>query len=133
MVFKVELKIPPTLKKMMEDLTEMERSEVDAVAAEMLDAAADLLLEGMLKRVPIDQHDLEKTLWRDSVKQDGNLFSVEVGLMDAPKKIAIYGNVQEYGSGSVPAQSYVRATEKADKGKVYRKMRQIFKSRFGDK
>lgn len=132
MALKPKLTMPPTLKKMIDDFAEMERSGIDAVVVEMLDAGADVMLEGMQKRVPVDTGELKNHLGRGEVEQDGNVFGVEVGLIDAPKDVVIYGTVQEYGSKSVEAQSYIRETVARDKGKVYRSMREIMKTRLGD-
>lgn len=131
MALKAKLTMPPTLAKMMDDLAALDASGIDAAAREMLDAGADVMLEGMNKRVPVDKGDLKAHLSRGPVEQDGNVHSVEVGLIGAPKKVVIYGTVQEYGSASVPAQSYIRETVAKDKGKIYRAMRDVLKRIFG--
>ena len=133
MALKAKLTMPPTLAKMLDDLAALEASGIDDAAREMLDAGADVMLEGMDKRVPVDKGDLKAHLSRGPVEQDGNLHSVEVGIRNAPKKIVVYGTVQEYGSVSVPAQSYIRETIAKDKGKIYRAMRRVLERIFGGK
>ncbi len=98
------------LESWLEDIAQV-GNDIDASAARALTAGAQVALTGMEELVPVDRGDLKDELKIDGPYQDGNLISIDVGLIDAPKEIQIYGTVQEYGSPSkrIPAQSYIRA------------------------
>ncbi len=97
---------------------------VDDAAANAVVAGGDVLLDGMLKRVPVLTGHLADTLKRTDPVHDGNLVFVEVGMpRDAPADVARYGNVQEYGSASMAAQPYIRPTIDEDAGKARRAQR----------
>lgn len=81
-------------------------------------AGADVALEGMQNRVPVDTGNLRDNLKRTEPVTDGNYHYIEVGLIDVDSKTAIYGAVQEHGSSSVEAQPYVRPTIDEDRGKI---------------
>lgn len=84
---------------------------VDAHAAEALLAGGTVMLTGMQQLVPVDRGELKAELRIVGPHQDGNFTYLNVGLIDAPKEIQVYGTVQEFGSPSknIPAQSYIRA------------------------
>lgn len=85
--------------------------DIDQVVPKALKAGGEILLEGMKKRVRKDTHNLEEHLDMVGPYQDGNYHYVKVGLSQkADAETARYGNVQEYGSSSMEAQSYIRAT-----------------------
>jgi HK97 gp10 family phage protein len=101
--------------------------DVDAVAAEALAAGGEILLAGMQRRVPKDTHNLEDHLSVDRPHQDGNFHYVDVGLdKSSDADTARYGNVQEYGSSNMPAQSYIRPTLDGDMSKARAAMKKIF-------
>jgi len=104
--------------------------DIDAAAARALQAGAGVLLPVMVELVPKDEHDLERSLVIDGPHQDGNRIYIDVGLIDAPKEIAIYGGVQEYGSPSkhIQAQSYIRAAWDRMKSKVSKAIRGSLKA-----
>ncbi len=128
---KARLKMPDGLQRMMEELARLEGSELDAAAAEMLEAGADVALAGMERRVPVKTSKLKGFLKRGAVEQDGNRSVVEIGIIDAPGEVVRYGTVQEYGSSSVAAQSYMRETMKLDRAKIYAAMRKVLQARIG--
>lgn len=97
--------------------------DLDAAAATALMAGGEVLLDGMKQRVPKDTHNLEEHLVIEGPNQDGNFHSIEVGVVHADAETARYGNAQEYGTSSMAAQSYVRATVDADKGRASKAMR----------
>ena len=105
-----------------EYIEEIQRTgrDVDAAVARAASQGADVLLNDMQALVPVDEGDLQGELKVDGPHQDGNRIYIEIGLIDAPKEIAIYGNVQEFGSPSknIPAQSYVRAAWDRMKSKI---------------
>ncbi|MBP7212737.1 MAG: HK97 gp10 family phage protein [Anaerolineaceae bacterium] len=127
------LKMPEGLKQMMDELAKLEASELDAVAVEMLDAGAEVALDGMQRRVPVKTGKLKGHLKKGPVQQDGNRSVVEIGILDAPGEVVRYGTAQEYGTSSVPAQSYMRETMKLDRAKIYAAMRKVLKARIGAK
>jgi len=110
------------LEDTFEKLAQMGR-DLDAAAAEILMAGGQVLLAGMKQRVPKDTHNLEDHLIIDGPHQDGNFHSILVGLVNADAETARYGNAQEYGTSSMPAQPYVRPTVDADGRKASKAMR----------
>lgn len=120
---KASLSMPKGLQQMLEDLDELERNQIDAIAVDMLDAGAEVALAGMQKRVRVKTGKLKGSLKRSEVRRDGNVSVVDIGLLDAPAEVARYGTVHEFGSSSVGAKSYIRATMNEDKGKIYRAMK----------
>ena len=96
------------LEKYLEEFAAAGR-DVDGAAANALRAGAtEVVLPEMIKLVPKDSHNLEEHLEAGEVVRDGNFSSIDVGILDADKETAIYGNVQEFGSSSVEAQPYIR-------------------------
>ena len=126
---KAGLKMPTGLQQMLEDLNELERSQINEIAAEMLEAGADAALEGMQRRVRVRTGKLKNNLKRGEVQREGNVSFIEIGLVDAPGDVVRYGTVQEYGSSSVKAQSFLRTTMNEDKSKIYRAMQAKLKAR----
>jgi HK97 gp10 family phage protein len=101
--------------------------DVDAAAAKALDAGGDILLAGMVRRVPKDTHNLERHLNIDGPNRDGNFHYILVGLargLDADT--ARYGNAQEYGTSSMGAKQYIRPALDEDMSKARKAMRQVF-------
>lgn len=99
---------------------------IDVMADKALEAGGKVLKAGMRRRVPKDTHNLENHIDCSEPKQDGNFHYVEVGVLNADKDTARYGNVQEFGSANTPAQPYVRPTLDSDMGKARREMREVF-------
>ena len=101
-------------------------ADVDAAADRALIAGAKAVLAPMREYVPVgtapkDPHPgwLKSMLAWFNLKREGNVHSIEVGVRDdAPAEVARYGNVQEYGSVHMPAQSYIRAAWDAHKAKI---------------
>lgn len=126
---KAGLKMPANLQRMLEDLDELERSHIDEIVGDMLDAGAEVALAGMQRRVRIRTGKLKDHLKRSEIKKDGNVSFVEIGLIDAPGEVVRYGTVNEFGSSSVKAHSFIRATMTEDKAKIYRAMKARLKAR----
>lgn len=99
---------------------------LDAVVDRALEAGAEVLLDGMQRRVPKDTHNLEEHLKVDGPHQEGNYHYITIGLMDADAETARYGNAQEYGTSSMAAQPYIRPTLDSDKRKAGAAMKQVF-------
>lgn len=109
------------LKGLSEYLEAIARSglDVDAAAAKAVEAGGDVVLDAMLDKVPVLTGNLKAHLERTPAQQDGNFIFVEVGLSkDIDVETAIYGNVQEYGSGHMQAQPYIRPAFDENKGRV---------------
>lgn len=101
---------------------------VDLVTDKALDAGGQVLLEGMLRRVPRDTHNLANNLSVDGPHQDGNFHYIEVGLnRQVDADTARYGTAQEYGTSSMAAQPYVRPTLDEDMRKARTAMVNVFK------
>src|SRR5574340_777252 len=92
--------------------------DVDDSIHQALDAGADVGVAGMKKRVPKDTHNLEQHIKKTEVKQNGNYSYIEIGVLDADAETSRYGNAQEYGTSSMPAQPYIRPTMAEDAGKI---------------
>lgn len=106
--------------------------DVDLAADQALEAGGQVLLDGMQRRVPKDTHNLEEHLVMDGPHQDGNFHYIEVGLSKrADAETARYGNAQEYGTSSHPAQPYIRPTIKEDLRKARKAMVDVFKNLLG--
>lgn len=120
---KASLSMPKELQQMLEDLDELERSRIDAIAGDMLNAGAEAALVGMQSRVRVRTGKLKGSLKRSEVRRDGNVSVVDIGLLGAPADVARYGTAQEFGSSSMEAKSYIRATMNEDKTKIYRAMK----------
>ena len=129
---KAVLSMPKGLQEMMEQLAALEATRIDEVAGEMLYAGADAVLNGMQRRVPKETGRLHDHLKKGEVQRDGNVSFVEIGLIDAPGEVVRYGTVHEYGSSSVRAQSYQRATMKEDKSKITKAMKAVLEKELGE-
>ena len=99
-------------------------ADVDESIQRALIAGAEVAVEGMRRRVPKDTHNLEKHIQATEVKQNGNFSFVEIGVLNADDETARYGNAQEYGTSSMPAQPYIRPTIAEDREKIRRAMKE---------
>lgn len=131
------------MKGLDEWLQNVERAgvDIDAATARAVDAGADVALVGMRRRVRKRTGRLAAHLDRSSVKQEGNVFTADVGLLDLGKPLRnygarrkdskrrgknrkqwpqefLYGVFQEFGSPKMAAQPYIRPTFDGDKGKI---------------
>jgi len=117
----VTVRFQMDLKGMSEFLEQIARAgqDVDAAAAKAVAAGGDVVYDAMLEKVPVLSGNLKAHLVRTEPTQDGNFVSVEVGMSrSADVDTAIYGNVQEFGSASNPAQPYLRPAFDENKSKV---------------
>lgn len=102
-------------------------ADIDAICDEALAAGGEVLLEGMQRRVPVDTGNLKDNLTVTEPMHDGNFHSINIGLVQGvDAKTMTYGMVQEYGSGHVAAQPYIRPTMDEDMGKARKAMKKIF-------
>jgi hypothetical protein len=102
-------------------------ADIDPICDEALAAGGAVLLEGMQRRVPKDTWNLEEHLTCTDPVQDGNFHFINVGLVQGvDAKTANNGMVQEFGSGHVAAQPYIRPTMDEDMGKARKDMRRVF-------
>jgi HK97 gp10 family phage protein len=102
--------------------------DVDAAAERALEAGAQPILADMKELVPKDLHNLERHLTIEGPDREGNLISVQIGIVVADKETAIYGNVQEHGSSSVTAQPYIRPAFKRKRAAAMRAMKASLKA-----
>jgi len=98
--------------------------DVDKDIHKALNAGADVAVDGMRRRVRKDTHNLEQHIDKTEVRQDGNYSFVEVGVLHADEDTSRYGNAQEYGTSSMPAQPYIRPTMNEDAGKIKKAMKE---------
>ena len=105
-------------------------ANVEAVAAEAVEAGGQVLLAGMLSRVPVDTGNLRDHLTVDGPHQEPNgEVWVEVGLpkKSTDAKTMRYGTVQEYGSAHTHAQPYIRPAFDSDRAKARKVMVDVLK------
>lgn len=103
-------------------------ADLDAVAGQAVQAACEVLLDEMQKRVPLDTGNLADTLAIDGPKQSGLYISATVGIPNnADKDTAIYGAVQEYGSARTPAQPFIRPAVEAKRSAARKAMIDVLK------
>jgi HK97 gp10 family phage protein len=108
--------------------------DVDVVADEALAAGGDVLLDGMLRRVPRKTGNLANHLERTEPERDGNFHSVMVGLSrTADSNTARYGGAQEFGTSSMPAHPYIRPAIDEDMRSARAAMKAIFENFLGGK
>jgi len=106
--------------------------DIDLVADQALQAGAEVLLDGMRRRVPVDTGNLKDSLKIKGPFREGNYHYADVGLVDVDADTARYGNAVEYGTSSAGKQSYVRATEDEDAKKARAAMVAVFKEVLGE-
>jgi HK97 gp10 family phage protein len=104
--------------------------DIDAAAQRALEAGGTILEAEMETLVPVDEGNLKAHIVMDGPHQDGNFSYVEVGVVGADEKTAIYGNVQEYGSPSknIKAQPYIRPAIDGKRLAVNRTIRESLKA-----
>ena len=95
-------------------------------AERAVDAGSDVILGGMVRRVPKDTHNLENHLGKE-IEIDGDQVTAVVGLLNADADTARYGNVQEYGSSSMSAHPYVRSAFDEDRRRAMTAMKKELK------
>lgn len=100
--------------------------DIDRVSDQALSAGGEILLAGMMTRVPVDTHNLSNHLAVDGPKTDGNFHYIWVGIVNPDAETARYGNVQEYGSAHTAAQPYIRPTFDGDMSKARAEMKKVF-------
>jgi HK97 gp10 family phage protein len=83
--------------------------DIDAAAKRALKVGSPIISAEMIELVPKDTWNLEEHIGVTEPVQDGNLISVEIGVLDADADTSRYGNAQEYGTKNMPAHSYIRA------------------------
>lgn len=107
--------------------------DIDALASQGLDAAGNVLLAGMQKRVPRDTGNLHDSLSVAGPFRDGNYHYVAVGLnADVDAETARYGTAQEYGWGpDHPGQPFIRPAVDEDMSKARRALLDTLKSGLG--
>jgi HK97 gp10 family phage protein len=112
------------LKGLEEYLEKVAKSgrDVDQAAGNAVLAGAEVARDGMRTRAPKDTHNLENHIQIKGPEQDGTKIFCEVGLIhdDAftDAETARYGNAQEYGTATMPAQPYIRPTLDNDRSKI---------------
>lgn len=107
-------------------------ADLDAAVAEGLKAGGQVLLDGMLERVPRDTGNLAGNLSIAGpfLDESESRHYMYVGLnrgVDA--ETARYGAAQEYGTKSTPPQSFLRATVDADLRRARAEMIAVVKAR----
>ncbi len=119
-----------SLDGLTEYLEELVRAgeDIDAAAQRALDAGSKPILEEMQVLVPKDTHQLEEHLGVDGPHQYGNFSYVDIGVITGDTEIAIYGNVQEYGSARIEAHSYIRSSMKRRKATAMNAMKESLKA-----
>jgi HK97 gp10 family phage protein len=105
---------------------------IDEAAANATHEGAIVAQSGMVSRVPVLTGNLREHIRVYGPETDGNYSFCEVGILHnrgmTDAETARYGNAQEYGTSSMPAQPYIRPTIKEDGAKVKAAMRKSLKS-----
>jgi len=109
--------------------------DVDQSVQKALMAGANVAQKGMQKRVRKDTHNLQDHIQIDGPHQEGNYSYLDVGVINKKSftdaETARYGNAQEYGTSSMPAQPYIRATMQNDKAKIRKAIKNSMKEDLG--
>jgi HK97 gp10 family phage protein len=106
-------------------------ADIDGAADRAIMAAAAVVHEGMDRRVAVLTGELQDHIDTDDPKVDGNVHSVEIGVLrkkGASAEIARKANAQEYGTSSMPAHPYARPTMIEDKAKINAAIRKSLES-----
>lgn len=109
----------------LEELAQAER-DIDAIAPEVLMESGEEVKADMQRFVPKDLRNLENSIVVDGPHRDGNFHYVDIGVITDDSDIAIYGNVQEYGSSSVAAQPYIRPALEKNKNIIRKTLKKLF-------
>lgn len=116
------------LENYLEDLAKSGEN-IDSLVQETLVEAAIEVREEMRNLVPVDEGDLLEGIQIDGPHQNGNFSYVDVGVIHdksfTGKELAIYGNVQEYGSATVDAHPYIRPALARKKRVVVKAMQKV--------
>jgi HK97 gp10 family phage protein len=103
--------------------------DIDAIAADAVLAAAEVLEAGMRARVKVLTGNLRDHIQTKGPIIEGNFTYVEVGVIHdkafTDADTARYGNALEYGKAHTPAQPYIRPAIAEDSGKARRAMREV--------
>ena len=105
-------------------MAEIQQAGLDIVKAaeRAVDTGSEIALAGMQRRVPKDTHNLEAHLQKE-LEVEGDTVVATVGIIAPDADTARYGTVQEFGSVSMPAHSYVRPTMDNDRRKILKAMK----------
>ena len=104
--------------------------DIMAAATRAVDAGSEVILAGMQRRVPVLTGNLKNHLGQ-KIETSGDDVIAHVGLLDPDADTARYGNVQEYGSASMPAHPYVRPAFDNDATRARRAMRETLREMIG--
>ncbi len=124
---KAQLSMPKGLMDLMDDLVQS-GEDVDKVAAEALQAAAETALDLMLPNIHVDEGDLLASFTNGEIEREGNVTSILIGQPDdkrTSKRDAIKANVFEFGSSNMAADPIVRPVMTAKKSKILKAMRKV--------
>lgn len=100
--------------------------DVDAAADRALRAAGGVLKGGMRRRAPKDTRNLERHIDFEGPSAEGQYRSIRVGVVGADAETERYGQAQEFGTASMPAQPYVRPTVDEDRKLVNAAIKKAF-------
>ncbi len=102
--------------------------DVDVAAAKAVDAGGDIMFEAVqTSAAPYrESGELESSISRSSVQQDGNYTFVEVSV-DKSGQVD-HELFVEYGTSDTPARGFFRSGIDHSRNKVRAKWREIFKS-----
>ena len=104
-------------------------ADIDAVCNEALNAGAQVLHAGMMRRSPRKTGELRRHILIKGPFQDGNFHSIKVGVLDVNREKETYFFYQEVGSARTAAHPYIRPTLDEDKSKARAEMLRVFKER----
>ncbi len=134
-----------TLPEDFQNMLEEHAANIDETAAEMLEAAAPIVVDELKKRVKIRSGKLQKSIKATKPKKtkDGAWISTVVFKGTEKRKLkngdvkevpnAIKAAVAEYGSSDQPATPFIRPAIEATEADVIEKMQSVFNERLNQK
>jgi HK97 gp10 family phage protein len=128
---KAQLSLPNGLFDLMDDLAQA-GEDVDVVAEEALQAAAETALDFMRPKIHVDEGDLLASFTIGNIERDGNVAFILIGQGNdkrTSKRDAIKANVFEYGSSNMAADPIVRPVMEGKKSNILKAMRDVIEDR----
>lgn len=93
---------------LMDKINKLEKKASKELLDNALDKGAEVLLKEQLKTVPVDSHELEKTLDKGKRSGTGANRSIKVGIINGSKEVHAYGYYQEYGTIHINGKKWMK-------------------------
>jgi HK97 gp10 family phage protein len=116
----------PNFRKYLEAIQETGK-DIDAAVDQAMLAGGPILLEEMKKNAPIDTHNLQEHVRMIGPTVQGNIHTMEIGIIGnatlTDADTMRYAMAQEFGTASMPAHSFIRASQVTHSKKMYAAIR----------